>query len=211
MPVNIFTPNIPLTGQSLGFTQPLVLGNFANYKENMEVNHEGVNSANSGKHKFLTLTNQALAPTTGATEAGLYGSQVSGRMVNFLQRESNLAEVGITIYPGATAASTFAAPTNILDLTTISDATHPNYWGMLEMRSADGITMNFMALVRFYKATAPVLNTFGAEILAVFASVQGAPVLTFSGSILRVNVTTPGAVPAYVARWTLTTFYYPES
>jgi len=211
MPVNLFTTNIPLKGQSLGFTQPLVLGNFGNYKENMEVNHEGINSADFGKHKFLTLTNQVSAPTTGATEAGLYGKAVSGRMVSFLQRESNLAEVGITIYPGATAASTFAAPTNIIDLSSLSDATHPNFWAMLEMRSADGITMNFMALVRFYKATAPVLNTFGAEVLAVFSSVQGAPILDFSGSILRVKVTTPGAVPAYVARWTMTTFYYPES
>lgn len=209
MPVNLFTVNIPLKPQSLGITQPLVLGNFANYNENMEVNHEGINSADFGKHKFLTLTNQASAPVTGATESGVYGTAVSGRMVNFFQRESNLAELGMAIYPGATAASTFAAPTNIIDLALLADATHPNFWAMLEMRSADGITMNFMALIRLYNGTSG--NTRGAQLLATFSTLQGLPVLTFSGTILRVNVTTPGAIPAYVARWTLTTFYYPES
>jgi hypothetical protein len=212
MPVNLFTTNIPLKGQSLGFTQPLVLGNFGNYKENMEVNHELINGADFGKHKFLTLTNQAAAPTTGATESGMYGKAVAGRMVNFFQRESNLAEVGMVIYPGRSplvGTSNFASPVNIIDLSTLADATHPNYWAMFEMRSEDGLTMNFMALIKWYKGTSG--NEGGASVLAVFRTLQGAPVITFAGSVMRVNVTTPGFAPGYVARWTMTTFYYPES
>ena len=62
MPTNLFIPNMPASGQSLGFTRPLVLGNFANYKENMEVNHFGVNSPDFGKHKFMQMPQQASGP-----------------------------------------------------------------------------------------------------------------------------------------------------
>jgi len=209
MPVNIFTTNIPLKGQSLGFTQPLVLGNFANYKENMEVNHEGINSANFGKHKFLTLTNQSSAPTTGATESGIYGTQVAGRMVNFFQRESNLAEVGITIYPGTTLASTFAAATPIIDLSTLVNTAHPNFWGIFEIRTVSGIGLNGLAILKVYEGTSGYVYT-------VFPLTPGpAPITSFGitysivASTLYVSVLP--AIASQIARWTITPFYFPET
>lgn len=61
MPTNLFTPNMPASGNSLGYTRPLVLGNFANYAENIQRNHAKVNDANAGKHQFAQFPNTTLA------------------------------------------------------------------------------------------------------------------------------------------------------
>jgi hypothetical protein len=182
------------------------LGNFANYKENMEVNHELINGADFGKHKFLTLTNQATAPVTGATEAGIYGTQVAGRMVNFFQRESNLAEVGMTIYPGTTVAASFSGFTTVIDVATLVDATHPNFWGIFEIRTTDGIKVNGIAIIKVYKGTS------GTQ-YSVFAlndsTGTGKPVYRFSGSLLQVRLNSP--IVAAIANFTITPFYFPET
>lgn len=66
MPTNIFTPNMPASGNSLGYTRPLVLGNFANYVENIQRNHAKVNTDNAGKHNFIQLLNQNPVNTIAA-------------------------------------------------------------------------------------------------------------------------------------------------
>lgn len=208
MPVNIFTPNMPLKPNSLGFTQPLVLGNFGNYRENMEINHENVNLADFGKHKFLTMPQQSSTPATGATEGGLYSAAVSGRSVMFLQRESTLAEVGVTIYPGATAASTFAAFTNIIDLAALVDATHPNFWGVIEIRDVSGIAINSMAFVKVYKGSLGTI--YSVSKIADFAALLGSSTFQTAASILQIKMQLASGAPI-VARFTITSFYFPES
>lgn len=208
MPVNIFTPTIPLKPQSLGFTQPLVLGNFANYRENMEVNHEDVNSADFGKHKFLTLTNQASAPATGATEGGFYSTLISGRSVLFLQRENTSAEVGITMYPGTVAASTFAAFTNVIDLSALANATHPNYWAVMEIRDVTALGINGFLMLKVYKGSLQyVYNIVPLGIqtagLGITASYQ------MAGNILQIKATPALGAPTAL-KFTITPFYFPE-
>ena len=78
MPTNIFTPNMPASGNSLGYTRPLVIGNFANYKENVERNHAPVNSANAGKHQFAQFPNTTLAAIASYLSANGYPALTAG-------------------------------------------------------------------------------------------------------------------------------------
>ncbi len=205
MPINIFTPNMPASGQSLGFTRPLVLGNFANYKENMEVNHEGINSADFGKHKFLTLTNQASDPATGATEGGLYSTQVNGRSVVFMQREGSVAEVGTTMYPGS-ATSTFAVATPLIDLAALVDVNHPNFWGIIEVRDSTGLVVNAMAFVKIYTGTSGAIPTF----TTIESYGTNTVTFTLSGTNIQMSVATAFVI-AQTVRFTITPFYFPEA
>lgn len=205
MPVNLFTTNIPLKGQSLGFTQPLVLGNFGNYKENMEVNHEGINSANFGKHKFLTLTNQATAPVTGATESGVYGTQVAGRMVNFFQRESNLAELGITIYPAGSITSTFAASTVLIDTSGLLDATHKIFYGFLTGHSKVDASVSFVAIIQVVNTDLGITCTGNTILQGGSTSFD---ITSLFNPIIKVQ-STPALSVATEVYFAITPFYIP--
>jgi len=207
MPVNLFTTNIPLKGQSLGFTQPLVLGNFANYKENMEVNHELINGADFGKHKFLTLTNQAAAPVTGATESGFYATAVSGRMVNFLQRESNLAELGITIYPLGSIINSFATAQALIDTTSLLDATHKIFFGFLEGHTKVDGSVNFLAVVKVINTDAGITCFVNSISQAGSTTISFPSSLTFN-PIITVQ-STPALSPVTEIYFSLTPFYIP--
>ena len=221
MPVNIFTPNIPLKPQSLGFTQPLVLGNFANYRENMEKNHEDINSADFGKHKYLTLTNQSSVPVTGATEGGLYSTLINTRAVNFLQRESNAAELGITIYPGGTAGATsdYVAFTTIFDFNLIADAAHPNFWAVMEIRDYNVTTLQYgqFAISGFLLVKCFTDQALGSKL---FTLVPLGPQITVGGTAsyqmggtgnelqLKMTPPLPNAL-TWKATFTISTFYFP--
>ena len=125
MPTNTFTPNMPASGNSLGFTRPLVLGNFGNYKENMEVNHLGVNSADFGKHKFLQMPVQASAPTTAALEGGFYTKKIPTTLAEaqlYYRRESDGDEFGMAFLSGTTAYPGTAGDTSVLDFSPYSTA-----------------------------------------------------------------------------------------
>ena len=209
MPINLFTPNMPASGQSLGFTRPLVLGNFANYKENMEQNHEDVNSADSGKHKFITLTDRgSVTPATGATEAGIYATQVNGRMVTFIQRESSTAEVGTTMYPFSSAGP-FVAFITVIDLASLVDTNHPNFWGLVEARDVSGAVVNAAAFIKAYTGSLSPLPIC----TIIFQSSAGAnpAVFQISSTNLQIQVTPNPFANHAPINFTITPFYFPES
>jgi hypothetical protein len=72
MAIPAFTSNIPLAGQSLGFTQQLVNNNFANYNGLIGVDHYAPNNTNQGKHKQVTLPVLASGPSTLSNECSLF-------------------------------------------------------------------------------------------------------------------------------------------
>lgn len=110
MPINTFTGNMPASGQSLGFTRPLVNANFGNYRENMEVNHHDVNSANFGKHDLIQIpTVQAASPGTAAGEIALYTKTVSGAPQLFFQLQ-NIAPGGTDIQLTNSTVNLVATP-----------------------------------------------------------------------------------------------------
>jgi hypothetical protein len=73
MSIPAFTSNIPLVGQSLGFTQQLVNNNFGNYNGLIGVDHYAPNTGNQGKHMKVTMPIQATKPTTLSNEVCCYG------------------------------------------------------------------------------------------------------------------------------------------
>lgn len=92
-----FTANIPTISQSLSVSRPLIENNFTNYKNNMEVNHAGVNSATKGKHTLIQMpTVQAASPGTAAGELAFYTKIVSADPQLFMQTQS-LAAAGTDI------------------------------------------------------------------------------------------------------------------
>ena len=79
-----FTPNIPASGTSLGFTRPLIVGNFSAINTTIAVNHVAMNSAGAGKHKFVQIPSSNIPAATGATEWAIYSNTVSGLLELFL-------------------------------------------------------------------------------------------------------------------------------
>jgi hypothetical protein len=209
MPTNIFTPNMPAAGNSLGYTRPLVLGNFANYRENLQVNHADVNSSDSGKHTFLTLLAQPQTPipVTGAAEGGIYVTQINGQSVTFLQRESNFSQLGTAMFPYGSVTSTFAVATNIVNTGIIIDATYNNFWGILEGHSKVDASVNFVALVKVSK-----FDTGQACFVQPLAQF-GLTTISFplTGMTQIQMVSTPALPVATEVFFTLTTFYYPQT
>jgi hypothetical protein len=212
MPVNIFTPNMPASGNSLGFTRPLVNANFANYEENLEVNHMGVNSADFGKHKFLTMPQQTeiTPPTTSATEGGIYFTPVAGRSVAFVQRESytslavNAGELGIAMYPLGSQTSNFTTSPNIIDVSTIVSVSHPNFWGTFTWSdNTTGSVYNGAAFIKYYNG---VLSISNYDLFpppsqnGVGAIASGTNIQLFNGG---------GAPVVATVKFTLTAYYYP--
>lgn len=75
-----YNNNTPLASQRIKDTQQPIRDNFAELDTYTAVNHEALNSASAGKHKFLNLTVQGGAPANGATDISLFNmvSTLSG-------------------------------------------------------------------------------------------------------------------------------------
>lgn len=84
-----FTPGIPNTGQSLGFTKDSVRNNFLNYFDTISVNHVAPNVAGAGKHKFMQMPVQGSAPSTAATEGAIYAKTILGQSVPFYRKDAS--------------------------------------------------------------------------------------------------------------------------
>lgn len=88
-----FTDGIPIATQTLGQTFQLIQDNFTNYRQVTEVNHENVNGANRGKHKFQQNPVQASAPSTGPDEMATYTKIINGNPRYFVRQANNGAEI----------------------------------------------------------------------------------------------------------------------
>lgn len=70
MPYNNNVP--PASGGTLSGTRDPIRNNFTQIQTVSNVNHVDYDDADQGKHKFLQMPTQGSAPTTAATEGGLY-------------------------------------------------------------------------------------------------------------------------------------------
>jgi len=97
-----FTPNMPVTTQSLGTTQPLVLANFAALRSTIsnavQPNHVDVNSSGAGKHVFVQMPVQtaSAANLPAANEGGLITQTVSGNSELFYVRDNTATYTQLT-------------------------------------------------------------------------------------------------------------------
>ena len=100
-----YNNNIPQATDLISQSQSAILNNFAAIATVVEQDHEAFNSANEGKHKQAVFPVQAAAPTTGASEVGLYSktSAVTGNSELVYVPESAGTEVEFTAATKATA------------------------------------------------------------------------------------------------------------
>lgn len=70
-----YTPDLPISGTTLGGTRDRIRGNFQEIAAVVDVNHVSFNTLGKGKHKFLQMPNQVSAPVTLANESGFYAKQ----------------------------------------------------------------------------------------------------------------------------------------
>lgn len=76
--------NIPAPTDQLSQSQQDIQDNFAAIKTLVDVNHVTFDTADQGKHKFVTFPVQGSAPTFNAGEVGLYNAAYATTGVNEL-------------------------------------------------------------------------------------------------------------------------------
>lgn len=86
-----YNANIPQPTDQLKVSQADLLANFQAINTFVNVNHEDFGSADQGKHKFLQMPEQGVAPATAADEAGLFGGEgaYSTDSELYFRRENN--------------------------------------------------------------------------------------------------------------------------
>ena len=92
-----YTSNIPTASQRLKDSQPLIQANFNEIATALGINHGAFNTVNVGKHLFLQMPIQTVAPVTSTTEMGLYtktGITTTPEM--YVRRANNGTEVEFT-------------------------------------------------------------------------------------------------------------------
>lgn len=74
----VYQPNIPQPTDLLSTSQSDILNNFSALQTLIDVNHVDFNSADQGKHKWVTFPSQGATPPAGSgfapTELGLYNA-----------------------------------------------------------------------------------------------------------------------------------------
>ena len=92
-----YTPNVPLSGQSLGGTRNPINTNFQVLDTTFSVNHVGYNDSGSGKHNFVNLPEQASAPSGASNQGTLYAKDDGTRTALYWVQETGQgAEVKMT-------------------------------------------------------------------------------------------------------------------
>ncbi|MDD5551240.1 MAG: hypothetical protein PHS34_08275 [Candidatus Omnitrophica bacterium] len=87
---------IPQATDLLSQSQVDILNNFIAIKTWVDINHETFSSANSGKHKFVTCTEQASDPVTAINEMAIFSKDVAGSTALFLRKENNGTVIDFT-------------------------------------------------------------------------------------------------------------------
>lgn len=107
-----YTPNVPVSGQSLGASRPIINTNFSVIQTGFDVNHQDFNDSNPGTHKKVDLLSQSANPNPATGIVTHYSKAVSGVTEWFFQRENSgsviqmssgtptAASPGITFLPG---------------------------------------------------------------------------------------------------------------
>ena len=83
---------VPNSGQTLGGTRDQIRSNISALKASLAVNHFDLDLANVGKHKFMQMPSQAVAPTTAADELAFYVKTPAGVRL-FLRQVSSGTEI----------------------------------------------------------------------------------------------------------------------
>ncbi len=89
-----YTPNVPVSGQSLGNSRTIINSNFSAIQTTFDENHQDFNSSNPGFHTFVDLLSQGTTPSNPPTGAiSHYSNIVNGITEWFFQRENSGAVI----------------------------------------------------------------------------------------------------------------------
>ncbi len=103
----VSTPN---SGQSLGQTRDQMRTNTDLLRAAIAVNHVDLNLTDVGKHTFVEMPVQSVAPTTLSGEAATYSKNISGRSQVFFIRDA-VAGSECALTAGDTSLPTFSTST----------------------------------------------------------------------------------------------------
>jgi len=109
-----YNNNIPQSTDKIKDSQAALLANFQALKQLIDINHGTFSAADEGKHKWVTMPNQAAAPATGAAEIALYAKLVGGASQLFMRKESSGAESNFTSATTSTTNGTTTLPSGII-------------------------------------------------------------------------------------------------
>lgn len=104
-----YTANTPQATDRINDTQPLILANFQGIQTLINVNHGTFGAADEGKHKWVTMPENA-APTASAVNEAVFYANVganSGVTELYWQRENNGTRTPMTEFSGAIQGYTY--------------------------------------------------------------------------------------------------------
>jgi hypothetical protein len=110
-----YDPTIPQSSDTPASSQPQILSNFAGISTLVNVNHVDFDLPDQGKHKWVSMPDQALAPATLAAEVALYGFTSPETAVTelYVRRPLNGVQIPMTERSGTTNGWTML-PSGIL-------------------------------------------------------------------------------------------------
>jgi len=94
-----YNENIPQPTDRISASQAALLANFAAINTLVGVNHYTFNLANAGKHQFVSLPEQAVAPATAVDEGAVYtkaGAYTPIVSQLFFRRENSGTQIDMT-------------------------------------------------------------------------------------------------------------------
>lgn len=163
-----YNPNIPQPPDIKAISQPQMLNNFIAINNLIAVNHQTFGELNEGKHKFLQMPEQNMAPTTAVNEAGLYAA---------VGASSGQAEL---VFKRETPAVNPLLPQTVA-FTECSVGNNNALPGWTRLPS--GLLMQWGGSVRIANPANPTSVTFGKEFSSFCYSVQLTLVNPGSGNI----------------------------
>jgi len=176
--MSTYTPNVPVSGQSLGNSRPLINSNFMAIQSTFDENHVDFNDMNAGAHTHVDMLAQSADPNPATGLISHYSKAVSGITQWFMQRENT----GVVIQmssgnPQQGASSSFGQ--------TFLPGAFQLRWGH-ETFSATSTTVT-------YTAGSRGLSNFPNNTIAVFVTANGddtnqsAVTQTFSSTGFLIN------------------------
>lgn len=213
-----FTPNIPLSGQSLGNSRTQVVNNFLNLRNAIQSDHADTNGSVPGRHNFSRYQLQASVPATSATERTI-AALTSTSFPGFTYSNENGGPIwGFNLIKGS-AIVTPGVTQNLIDL---NSPLQPNFCGIIEARINTNTNLfavsnpiywfNGTPMLGYFCnfAVPPTAPTVISNASAPFNLAVNAGRLLLSGTVVQVSLT--GAVysnPNYTVTFTITQFIVP--
>jgi hypothetical protein len=106
-----YTPDVPVTGQTLGNSKPLINSNFMLIPQLIAVNHISFGQPGVGKHNLVSFYSQGSDQATGATDVAAYSKTAGGNTQLYFRAPSSGAVYQWT-GTAAAASSTPSANAN---------------------------------------------------------------------------------------------------